>query len=305
MKISSLVIVNVAILGDPEYRVRKLINYVSKKIHCFPRMVGDPEFEFDIDQSTLGGQKFKVVVEGNIASGKSTLLNHFSKTSYSQVMFEPVEEWQAIGGGNLLGRMYDNKERWGYTFQSYVLLTMMKLHDKEQELPISVLERSAFSARYCFVKNLHNGGAIDDLEYSCYLKWFDYVMTKPPQIDLIVYLRTTPEVCFQRLRERQRGEETGVSLDYLESLHDRYEEWLAIPEHHSWHGGRPVLILDCDRDYRDEAGLFDQMRDKIVHKLLHPGSCSQRLTSICQSLTPTTTSTPPAVSYKAKRNLYL
>jgi GTPase SAR1 family protein len=65
-------------------------------------MVGDPEFEFDIDQSTLGGQKFKVVVEGNIASGKSTLLNHFSKTSYSQVMFEPVEEWQAIGGGNLL-----------------------------------------------------------------------------------------------------------------------------------------------------------------------------------------------------------
>ena len=60
------------------------------------------------------------MVEGNIASGKSTLLNHFSKKSYAEVklvwlelisgdgcvglkvLFEPVEKWQTIGGGNLL-----------------------------------------------------------------------------------------------------------------------------------------------------------------------------------------------------------
>ena len=126
--------------------------------------------------------------------------------------------------------------------------------------------------------------------------------------------------------------------DYLQSLHDRHEEWLGTSEHHSWHGGRPVLvsnqhttllsidslvicavslivyfnlsflsqILDSDKDYRDESGLFEQMRDKVVHKLLHDArSCSQQFTSTCESLTPLSASAPPAVVYKAKRNLHL
>ncbi len=70
--------------------------------------------------------------------------------------------------------MYEDAHRWGYLFQSYVLLTMMELHHKEvvriiycnfpltlaeemviQDCPMVMLERSVFSARYCFVENLH------------------------------------------------------------------------------------------------------------------------------------------------------
>ena len=52
-------------------------------------------------------------------------------------------------------RMYENPHRWGYLMQSYVLLTMMKLHHKPQDLPVAIMERSVFSARHCFVENLH------------------------------------------------------------------------------------------------------------------------------------------------------
>lgn len=31
----------------------------------------------------------------------------------------------------------------------------------------------------------------------------------------------------QRLKRRARGEELGVSLDYLTSLHDKHEKWLS------------------------------------------------------------------------------
>ena len=74
----------------------------------------------------------------------------------------------------LQGRMYQDANRWGYLFQSYVLLTMMELHHKEvvshasksppptfiycfhlQTSSMCMLERSVFSARYCFVENLH------------------------------------------------------------------------------------------------------------------------------------------------------
>lgn len=42
----------------------------------------------------------------------------------------------------------------------------------------------------------------------------------------LVYLRTTPEVVYERMKVRGRSEETSVSLDYLKQLHDLHEDWL-------------------------------------------------------------------------------
>lgn len=78
---------------------------------------------------------------------------------------------------------------------------------------MAMLERSVFSARYCFVENLHRryvhkchivnsklrtdhlvcvillsycSGVLDDMEYECYCQWFDHIVKKDrPQIDLI------------------------------------------------------------------------------------------------------------------------
>ena len=38
-------------------------------------------------------------------------------------------------------------------------------------------------------------------------------------LDLIVYLRTTPDVAFERMRSRGRKEESGAPLDYIKALH--------------------------------------------------------------------------------------
>lgn len=55
----------------------------------------------------------------------------------------------------------------------------------------------------------------------------------------IVYLRTTPEVVYDRMRVRGRSEEVSVSLDYLKQLHDLHEDWLI-------HGRkfRPAPVID-------------------------------------------------------------
>ena len=45
-------------------------------------------------------------------------------------------------------------------------------------------------------------------------------------LDLIVYLRTSPEVAFQRMQRRGRQEESTVPFSYLQALHTCYEEWL-------------------------------------------------------------------------------
>jgi len=132
------------------------------------------------------GKKLRIAVEGNIASGKSTLLDKLSQLESVEVLIEPVDKWRNLGGGNVIGRMYEDANRWGYLFQSYVLLTMMELHHTEVSSPVMALERSVFSARYCFVENLHRSGIIDDMEYACYCQWFDHVTKQnPPQLDLI------------------------------------------------------------------------------------------------------------------------
>ena len=46
------------------------------------------------------------------------------------------------------------------------------------------------------------------------------------KLDLIVYLRTSPEVAYQRMRSRNRAEESGAPFSYLQHLHEAYEDWL-------------------------------------------------------------------------------
>lgn len=42
-----------------------------------------------------------------------------------------------------------------------------------------------------------------------------------------IYLRTTADTCIRRLKRRARGEETGIELQYLQTLHDKHEAWLC------------------------------------------------------------------------------
>jgi deoxyadenosine/deoxycytidine kinase len=51
--------------------------------------------------------------------------------------------------------LYNDPHRWGFTFQSNAQLTLAKLHAQPTKSPIKVMERSIFSARYCFVENLY------------------------------------------------------------------------------------------------------------------------------------------------------
>ena len=104
-------------------------------------------------------------------------------------------------------------------------------------------------------------------------------------------------MCHRRLRERARNEEVSVSLDYLKSLHDCYENWLGNPDNHSWHGNCPVLILNGDRDVHSHANLFETMRDEILENLAYENP-------LCQT-PPTTNSVAFPLAGKVRRNLEL
>ena len=44
--------------------------------------------------------------------------------------------------------------------------------------------------------------------------------------DVYVYIKSDPEVCHARIKERNRECETDVTLEYLKEVHQSYEEFV-------------------------------------------------------------------------------
>lgn len=189
-------------------------------------------------------QPFTVLIEGNIGSGKTTFLNHFRKNDQVCLLTEPVEKWRNCSGVNLLDMMYKEPYRWAMPFQTYVTLTMLEQHTTYTDKPFKLMERSLFSSRYCFVENMCKNGSIHKGMYSILQEWYAFIdKTVNIRADMIVYLRTTPEVVFERMRKRAREEESCVPLKYLQELHELHENWLI---HKRCGPDIPVSIVDAN-----------------------------------------------------------
>lgn len=90
------------------------------------------------------------------------LVSH-SKPIHLNVFTEPVNKWRNLNGYNLLELMYKDPFRWAFAFHSYVQLTMLENHQKMNQsyldsshTNLSIMERSLYSAKYCFLKNIKN-----------------------------------------------------------------------------------------------------------------------------------------------------
>ncbi|XP_041803451.1 thymidine kinase 2, mitochondrial isoform X2 [Chelmon rostratus] len=208
-------------------------------------------------------KKAVVCIEGNIASGKTTCLEYFSKTSNIEVLTEPVSKWRNVRGHNPLALMYQDPERWGITLQTYVQLTMLDRHLSAISGPVRMMERSIFSAKYIFVENLFRSGKMPEVDYAVLGEWFDWITTNISiPVDLIVYLQTSPQTCHERLKQRCREEEKVIPLEYLDSIHQLYEDWLI--KRTSSLLPAPVLVIPADHDLQKMLHQYEENRDKIL-----------------------------------------
>jgi len=200
-----------------------------------------------------------LVVEGNVGAGKSTFLKMVSEHLPVQIVYEPLERWQHVGGSNenLLEHFYKDTQRWAYTFQSYAFITRVleqEMHARANKHQVQILERSVFSDRYCFAQNCYEMGNLTALEWKLYNEWFtwlvDSYMIKPHGF---IYLQANPNTCYARLLKRKRFEEAVVPLEYLQRLHDRHENWLIKKEGvASYLKDIPVLVIPCDSDFEHD-----------------------------------------------------
>ena len=76
-----------------------------------------------------------------------------------------------------------------------------------------------------FVDYFHSG-KMPDLEYAVLSEWFDWIVgSQKLPMDLIVYLQTTPETVYDRIKKRCRKEEQTIPLV---SNYKRYEKEAVV-----------------------------------------------------------------------------
>ena len=69
---------------------------------------------------------------------------------------------------------------------------------------------------------------MSEIQWNLYRDWFSWMVPKiKPRESLTFYLRSDPNVCFERIKKRNRMEESSVNLEYLQSIHNQHEAWLG------------------------------------------------------------------------------
>lgn len=182
-----------------------------------------------------------ISIDGNIGSGKSTLINYlkFKYKTDQNITFidEPVNQWIETvdqNNNNILQCFYNDKSRWSYTFQNFAFITratMLINAINQNKTPfyskrkILITERSVETDRNVFAKMLYDDKFMSELEYLIYKSWYNTLFPEI-KVNNIIYIRTLPETAFNRMNTRNRQEEANVPKSYIQMVHRYHDDWL-------------------------------------------------------------------------------
>tara|TARA_B100001093_G_scaffold419910_1_gene411639 strand:- start:866 stop:1585 length:720 start_codon:yes stop_codon:yes gene_type:complete len=208
-----------------------------------------------------------ISIEGNIGTGKTTLINILKKKfgKKNSVIFveEPLNQWLNLkdkDGKNILGKFYEDQERWSYSFQMHAFITRSKdILRQNTDENVIIIERSVLTDCNVFAKLLYNSGKISEMEWKLYNEWFiwlteHFASVKP---DKFVYLRAEPEVSYQRMIKRTRDEENNVPLEYLQAVSEKHDEWLLSDDIEN------VITIDVNADFNDSENFKRTVIDRV------------------------------------------
>ena len=195
-------------------------------------------------------------IAGNIGSGKTTLTTllarHYGWTpKFESVTYNPY-----------LSDYYKDIKRWSFALEMYFL--QQRLHDvleiaKSKEVIIQ--DRTLFEGVHIFVANNYAQGNLSEREYNTYMDTYNVMMEVVKQPDLMIYLRSGLEHLVSQIQKRGRDYEQSISIEYLDGLNQRYEQWIA------GYTGRLIEIDTDNLDFLNRPEDFAAITDRIDAEL--------------------------------------
>jgi deoxyadenosine/deoxycytidine kinase len=200
-----------------------------------------------------------VSIEGNIGSGKTTIIDNLEKYYNLQLenddkesiifLREPVDIWKTISdknGETILEKFYNNTQKFSFAFQVMAYSTRTaKLADTIKNNPnckIIICERSLEADNNVFAKMLKDSNNMEEVEYQIYEHFYN-TRKQDMNLDAVIYIDASPNVCLQRVKKRNRDGEDGISYEYLKTCKDYHDNWLLNNKTNV-----EVFRIDTDKD---------------------------------------------------------
>ena len=151
----------------------------------------------------------RVVIDGNIGSGKTTQLGLLEKKGW-RVRREPIDEWP-------LEEFYKDPKRWAFYFHMVILQTLRPVKTPETV----IYERSLLSSRWVFWPVLLKKDVVTKQEDATYAKFYDQYAWSP---DLYIFLTKDLDLAWEHIQKRHQAGDTGVTREYLKELGEEYQK---------------------------------------------------------------------------------
>ena len=195
-------------------------------------------------------------IAGNIGSGKTTLTRKLA------AHYGWIPKFESVTYNPYLEDYYKDISRWSYNLETYFLAQRFQdLLDISKSSEVIIQDRTILEGVEIFVANNHDAGNLSDRDYDTYMQLFRLMMSLVNPPDLLIYLRCSVPHLVAQIQKRGREYEQSMSLDYLGSLNERYEEWIGR------YKGR-LLVIDADRlDFEGSPEDFSSITDKIDAEL--------------------------------------
>ena len=195
-------------------------------------------------------------IAGNIGSGKTTLTRMLAKHYGWTPKFESVTH------NPYLEDYYKDIERWSYNLETYFLAQRFQdLLDISKSEDVIIQDRTIMEGVYIFVANNKAMGNLSDRDFDTYMHLFSLMMSMVRKPDLLIYLKSSVPHLVSQIQKRGRDYEKSISIEYLNNLNERYDNWIG-----NYDG--EVLVIEADElDFENRPEDFASITDKIDAQL--------------------------------------
>ena len=187
-----------------------------------------------------------------LGSGKSTLANMLKEvlcneySIESDVFLEPIAEWSK---NNLLSLALQCPRVYMFHLQTKIMTTFFNQRRVQTKTPVSIYERSLWSAKNVFQKLYYDEEELKKSEVETLDLLHDTLVKEKVHLSnptVIIYIKLSPEECYRRKCIRtdycDKDADEVTTLQQLHKLEEQYEEALKTCNQ------KKILMLDGTLD---------------------------------------------------------
>ena len=195
-------------------------------------------------------------IAGNIGCGKTTLTTMLAKH------YGWTPKFESVSHNPYLEDYYKDIERWSYNLETYFLAQRFQdVLEIAKSGEVIIQDRTIFEGVYIFVANNKAMGNLSDRDFNTYMHLFNLMMSMVKKPDLLIYLKSSVPHLVSQIQKRGREYEKSISIEYLNNLNERYDEWIA------GYDGQ-VLVIEADElDFQNRPEDFALITDRIDAQL--------------------------------------